>query len=249
MKPFVAVVVAVFAISFAGAAVDHKHGERIEAVYGLPGAHLERTAYLLGTPNGHYTPWVLQHLDAGKLAQNATRDGHGFRTDEDQPAECRWSDSDYQGSGYDRGHLFPAEDGSYSAAAMRSSFRLTNTCPETPGMNRGTMHAAENAVRKFAEQDGADVWCYTIPVFAPVKGKLTIGTLGPIWIPTHVAKAVLIELPGKRYAMRAWMIPNVDEPPGLADCETTVDAVEAASGLSLFSGLDENLQSQLESSK
>lgn len=44
---------------------------------------------------------------------------------------------DYAKSGYDKGHLAPAADMTYSLASMRNSFLMTNISPQIPGCNRG----------------------------------------------------------------------------------------------------------------
>lgn len=49
------------------------------------------------------------------------------------------SDADYVNSGYDRGHMAPAEDMSISTNSMYYSFSMANACPQTPKLNRGVM--------------------------------------------------------------------------------------------------------------
>jgi len=47
------------------------------------------------------------------------------------------NDRDYAGSGYDKGHLAPAGDMSWSATTMSESFYYSNMSPQFPGFNRG----------------------------------------------------------------------------------------------------------------
>ena len=62
---------------------------------------------------------------------------------------------DYRGSGYDRGHLAPAEDFEWSAEAMSDSFFMSNMSPQDPSFNRGIWKRLENRVRTWAlENDG-----------------------------------------------------------------------------------------------
>ena len=57
---------------------------------------------------------------------------------------------DHAGSGYDRGHLVPADDLEWSETAMSESFLMINISPQEPGFNRGIWKKLENRVRKMA---------------------------------------------------------------------------------------------------
>lgn len=56
---------------------------------------------------------------------------------------------DYTHSGYDRGHMVPAADRSASKKAMRSTFTMTNVCPQAPALNRGAWKKVEDACRRY----------------------------------------------------------------------------------------------------
>jgi len=60
--------------------------------------------------------------------------------------------SDYTRSGYDRGHLAPAEDFDYSKRAMSESFYMSNISPQELWFNRGIWFKLEKKVRKLAIQ-------------------------------------------------------------------------------------------------
>ena len=60
------------------------------------------------------------------------------------------SDADYEGSGYDRGHLAPASDMGWSPAAMAESFYYSNMSPQTPRFNRGIWKKLEESLRTWA---------------------------------------------------------------------------------------------------
>lgn len=62
----------------------------------------------------------------------------------------RASHDDYTHSGYDRGHMCPAADRSSSTQLMRSTFIMTNVCPQVPSLNRGEWKRIENACRAYA---------------------------------------------------------------------------------------------------
>jgi len=54
----------------------------------------------------------------------------------------------YKNSKYDRGHLFNAEDASFSDKAYLSSYLITNATPQLPEFNRGIWKSLEYRVRQ-----------------------------------------------------------------------------------------------------
>lgn len=60
------------------------------------------------------------------------------------------STRDYTKTGYDRGHLAPAADFSWSEKALASSFYMSNIAPQSPGLNRDAWRRLEDKVRRWA---------------------------------------------------------------------------------------------------
>ena len=76
------------------------------------------------------------------------------------------TDTDYAGSGYDRGHLAPAGDMTWSDRAMHESFYYSNMSPQVPSFNRGIWKKLETLVRAWAQvYDG--ILIATGPVLEP----------------------------------------------------------------------------------
>lgn len=67
----------------------------------------------------------------------------------------RANHNDYTRSGYDRGHLCPAADRSRSKADMRTTFIMTNVCPQAPTLNRGEWKKLETSCRNIARHGQA----------------------------------------------------------------------------------------------
>lgn len=59
----------------------------------------------------------------------------------------------YEKSGYDIGHLVPAEDFAYSEKLMKATFKFYNALPQTPNLNRGNWKRVESAVRRMSQRD------------------------------------------------------------------------------------------------
>lgn len=57
---------------------------------------------------------------------------------------------DFSRTGYDRGHMCPAQDRSRDLLAMRSTFVMSNIAPQAPALNRGAWKKTEVFCRKAA---------------------------------------------------------------------------------------------------
>lgn len=92
--------------------------------------------------------WVLRKSDIGSIKRELS-----WRFAEDtrvpRPRACH---SDYTNSEYDRGHMVPAADRSATISAMRSTFIMTNVCPQVPSLNRGSWKRLEDGCRAIAKQ-------------------------------------------------------------------------------------------------
>jgi len=119
-----------------------------------------------------------------------------FFADARLPSSEKATLSDYQGSGFDRGHMAPAGDMT-NPNGMAQSFSLANIVPQNAENNRKAWADIEKATRKFAARANGDVYVITGPVFS---GQVqTIGA-GRVWVPTHLFKLVF-----DASANRAWV--------------------------------------------
>lgn len=273
---FVAILFSPEIAAFSYIAVAGTKGERPEIALGVPGEYLERHGYILGKP-GHFTPWVCEHLTKASFVERAKRDDFTFYADDDVPVEFRATLADYADSPFDRGHMAPARDMVHSAMAMRDAYRLSNMMPQAKGLNRGEWRRLEAHIAELASEVGAEVWVATGPAFLPrshgalmkdgssaeydmefrvigaghmlnlVNSDL-IDLGGRLWVPSHCWKAAIVKCSGK-YEAFAWLIPNDDDPPPFEKCEATIDDIERAAGLDLFSALPDAVEEALEAAK
>lgn len=65
----------------------------------------------------------------------------------------------YARSGYDKGHLAPAQDFAFSRSAMLATFDYINALPQTPALNRGAWKRLETKVRKWSQADTLQIEC------------------------------------------------------------------------------------------
>lgn len=72
-------------------------------------------------------------------------------------------DENYKGSGYDRGHLFPAQYAGCDVVSMKESFYFSNIVPQTPQLNRGDWKMVEEITKLEAKEfDSVYVWAGAI---------------------------------------------------------------------------------------
>lgn len=109
-----------------------------------------------------------------------------FYADARLPGSERSELEDYQGSGFDRGHMAPAGDMA-TEESMAQSFSLANIVPQYPINNRKTWASIEKATRKYVMRAAGDVFVITGPVFDGMPP--TIG-LDRVWVPQHLFKLV-----------------------------------------------------------
>ncbi len=131
--------------------------------------------------------FVVERLNRSMIEQaNDQRRTKNFFADIRLPSEERAEPSDYQNSGYSRGHMAPAGD-MYNHAAMTQSFSLANMAPQDRQLNAGAWNTIEQDTRKYILRAAADVYVFTGPVFvAPSK---SIGT-GQVHVPRYFFKLV-----------------------------------------------------------
>jgi len=107
-----------------------------------------------GRPN-----WVSWHLDAAWLGQASRQDD--FRPDPALPADWyQVTQTDYTGSGFDRGHHTPSADRTSSVVDNSATFLMTNIMPQAPDNNQGPWEELESYCRTLVSQ-GSELYIIT----------------------------------------------------------------------------------------
>ena len=189
--------------------------------------------------------WVEYALTKSEALDKATSRTGSFKADTSLAKGKRAENADYSGSGYDKGHMAPANDFTRSVTAMKSTFVLSNAVPQKHGVNGGKWAQLEGAVHDLAAKEGT-VWVVSGPVFAGNRPVKTIGR-DKVAVPTHTYKVVLLVHSSGDKEMFGFVLPNIDKPSGsLADYTFSVNHVEKLTGLNFFNGLPAAEQTQLE---
>lgn len=195
---------------------------------------IHHTHYSLAYSEPHeQAAWVAYRLDKSELLGPYERK-NDFRAD----IKVNTGSSsliDYKNSGYDRGHLTPAEDHTFSALAMSETFYMSNMCPQQSGFNRGQWSALENAVRKWAFHFDS-LFIITGPVLTQFID--TIGVENTIPVPKYFYKAIYSFTPTDTLTI-AFILPNhkVDSYKNYA---VSIDSLEQLSGINFFPNTVDN---------
>ncbi len=184
--------------------------------------------------------WVAYHLTRDELYGTAKRKDN-FRSDPSIPTGSAEL-SDYRGSGYDRGHLIPAGDLTWSEEAMSASFFLSNMSPQDGSFNRGIWSQLEAVVRTFADSEGA-VYVVTGPILTDGPYK-TIGR-NEVSVPNAYYK-VILDYEEPELKAIGFVLPNEGSKSDLKGYATTVREVEELTGLDFFHRLPDIQEELLE---
>ena len=204
---------------------------------------LENDAYIVGYDEEMKNPaWVaykLVDVPGGKTADRPS----GFATD--TRTRSRVNHGDYTNSGYDRGHMAPnyAVGVVYGQEAQMETFLMSNIVPQTPELNRGPWKDLEQLIAKEYLQAFGEIWVITDPIYREPVVRLRSG----VAVATAYFKGrVDVDRSGIR--VLAFVMPQEIERGAKEGAYlVSVDQIEAATGLDLLSGLDDDVEDRLES--
>jgi endonuclease G, mitochondrial len=187
--------------------------------------------------------WVVYKLSKKNLDAKSEKRKDNFRAD---PAVSTGSaiPDDYKNSGYDKGHMAPAADFSWSEKAMSESFFMSNMSPQKPSFNRGVWKNLEELVRTFAGDCG-EIYIVT----GPVLNKMNFPTIGKneVAAPEYYYK-VILDLKKPEYKGVGFILSQEDTGTDLAGYAVTIDSVEALTGIDFFPSLKDDVENEIESS-
>ncbi|MFZ4456247.1 MAG: DNA/RNA non-specific endonuclease [Bacteroidales bacterium] len=183
--------------------------------------------------------WVAYQLTAEETEKAFDR-SNKFKPDPDVATESA-NNADYKGSGYDRGHLAPAADMSWSREAMQESFYYSNMSPQVPAFNRGIWKELEEQVRDWARSNRA-IYVVTGPVLE--DGLPTIGPNG-VSVPRYYYK-VILDYTKPDLKSIGFVLPNEGSDKPLSAFAVSVDEVERITHLDFFPTLPDDVEAKVE---
>jgi endonuclease G len=158
-------------------------------------------------------------------------------------ADSTW---EYDGFGYDRGHLAPSADFRWSKTALSQSYYYSNMSPQLADFNRGSWGDLEDAIRGYLYKNPTtQLYVVTGPVLQEGLAKIERGK-NKVSIPKLYFKAVL-DLTNKKAI--GFLMPNENITKPLHTYAVTVNDIETATGLDLFNKVPVALQEEFESQR
>lgn len=185
--------------------------------------------------------WVSYELTADETNGPYSRKGKEFQQDPGLGVS-QAEGNDYRGSGWARGHMAPAADFKWSDKAMSETFYYTNICPQDMELNNRYWNTLENKVRGWANQFG-NVSVVTGPVIGKDSHR-RIGANGVV-VPDAFFKVILARTEDGWISI-GFVMENTPDSRLFKECATTVNAVEALTGLDFFSSLDNSIEESVE---
>ena len=202
--------------------------------------------------------WVSWHLDGSWLGSAARQ--NDFREDASLPAS--WyhvTATDYQYSGFDRGHMCPSADRTSTVQDNSATFFMSNMVPQAPNNNRNTWANLESYCRTMLS-GGNEIY-----IISGGYGQGGDGSNGPastiangfVVVPAHTWKVIMILPAGDNDVSRVTTntrLIAVDLPNSQTISSdwkvyrTSVDDIELKTGYDFFNQVPDNIENVIESS-
>ena len=215
--------------------------------------------FTIGYHAGRGIPtWVSWHLDRADLGQAPRQ--NNFRPDAALPRQFfQVTPASYARSGFDKGHNCPSGDRTADLDANSATFLMTNMVPQAPKNNQQTWAHLEEYGRSQVQR-GQEIYIIMGSYGRGGTGKegfMQTLDQGRVTVPARIWKVMVILPDGTDDLQRlatdpAVRVLAVDTPnddainPDWKQYLTSVDKIEAATGLDLLSALPRDTQARLQ---
>lgn len=153
---------------------------------------------------------------------------------------------EYDGFGYDRGHLAPSADFRWSLKALSESYFYSNMSPQLPEFNRELWSDLEAKVRAYIFQHPSSrLFVVTGPILDANPPRIDRG-IHKVAIPKAFFKVIADVENGRAIG---FVVPHQNSESLLKTFAMPIDEVESLTGLDFFASLPDDLESNLESQK
>ena len=231
--------------AFAGYPQQHASGPNFEFQV------LENIGYAVGYSERRKDPLWACYLCRWK--QDAEAPGprpSQFKVDARTEAKVKHADykqADYNTNpqSYDRGHMAPnfAIGSRYGRDAQLETFLMSNVCPQRSTLNQQPWEALEKRIATDLSHDCGEVWVTVGPIFDGTPTRLN----GVAAIPTAFFAIIVDDDAGQpRVLALTFSQDDRGSAHTLRDHWTTVDEVEALTGLDFLTELEDGIENTIE---
>ncbi|MBL7997977.1 MAG: DNA/RNA non-specific endonuclease [Candidatus Kapabacteria bacterium] len=214
---------------------------------------LKRAQYVLSyNPSTKNPDWVSWNLSAWWYG-DAERFKGQFIPDNELPRSLgeRTTHRDYTGSGFDRGHMVRSEERTRNDEDNRSTFYTTNLLPQYHELNAGPWLRLEEFCEYLCKRKNKELYVISGPIYSSDMGEIGKG----VRVPSECFKIVVMLDKGqglKDITQNTRIItvrmPNSRDIQGTQwrSYETTIRAIEQATGYDFLSSVPKQIQDILE---
>jgi endonuclease G len=182
------------------------------------------------SPKYKQAEWAAWELTKESLSKPNVRRKTFFSEDKNLRS-ATLSPFDYQGSGYQRGHLVPAADVAFDTASVAQSHYMTNISPQKRGFNNGIWRELEQNTRDWAWKYNK-VYVVTGPVFIEPVQYMKSGVAKP----NSFFRVILTKSAGQFHGV-GFVIANDLSDRHLSEYIKTIDEVEFITKFDFYKGL------------
>ena len=176
-----------------------------------------------------------------------------FQEDPDIPSQYQSLLTDYQSSGYNRGHICASEDRICNQDVNGQTFYLSNMQPQIYGFNVGVWVNMENQVRKWNVSEVRDtMWVCKGGTIGNVylDGKEQTGVIENsrinIPVPKYFFMALVAKKNGSYKGMAFWAEHKENSDASLAKYMISIDELETRTGIDFFCNLPDQIENSVE---
>jgi endonuclease G len=186
--------------------------------------------YKLGYSENHeIAGWVAYLLTKEMVLERNAERRNNFKADRKVSTGSAQS-GDYKHSGYDRGHICPSADMSFSQEAQNLTFLMSNIAPQLHSFNAGKWHELEKKVREWAVENDSII---------VISGALfdsiitIIGQKNRVSVPYRFYK-VIIDISYPSYKAIGFVMENKNLREDIFHYSMSLEDLEALTGMIFF---------------
>jgi endonuclease G len=185
----------------------------IHAPHGFPSTNppmypICREGYFVGYDSSAKLPKYVTYTLLPQNALGCWPRTNAFAKDETTPNGAR--PDDYAATGFDKGHMSPDGDLSWSQQVEYESFLMTNMAPQAGSLNRGIWKLLETNIRGWAVQRNQSFTVYVGGIYGVTNKKIGDGVVVP-----HGYYKIVIN--NQTNEVAGWAFPHTEPYPNLGN--------------------------------